>query len=53
MNQPQVQLPQQDKIRQILRLAGPTILVLGIVLTGIGLGSFFSSLGSFELPRYF
>ena len=53
MNQPQVQLPQQDKIRQILRLAGPTILVMGMVLTGIGLGSFFSSFGSFELPRYF
>jgi hypothetical protein len=53
MNQPQVQLPQQDKIRQLLRLAGPTILVMGFVLTGIGLGSFFSSFGSFELPRYF
>lgn len=41
MNQSQVQLPQQDKIRQILRLAGPTILVMGMVLTGIGLGGFF------------
>ena len=53
MSQPQVQLPQQDKIRRVLRLAGPTILVMGFVLAGIGLGSFFASFGSFGPPRYF
>ncbi len=53
MSQPQVQLPQQDRIRRVLRIAGPTILVMGLVLTGIGLGSFFASFGSFGPPRYF
>ena len=53
MSQPQVQLPQQDKIRQALGIVGPTILVMGFVLTGIGLGSFFASFGSFGPSRFF
>jgi hypothetical protein len=36
-----------------LRILGPAILLAGLVLTLVGVGSFFSSFGTFESPRYF
>jgi len=41
------------KIRGLLRLSGLLVAVLGVVLTAIGLISFFSSFGTFQPPRYF
>ncbi len=41
------------KVRAILRLLGPLVVVLGVVLTAIGLISFFSAFGTFQPPRYF
>jgi hypothetical protein len=45
--------PQHDDIRALLRLVGPLIVLLGLVFTLIGVGSFFSSFGTFQPPRYF
>jgi hypothetical protein len=45
--------PGHMQVRRVLRLAGPIVLGLGVVLMMVGLGSFFSSFGSFESPRYF
>lgn len=40
-------------IRTALRVIGPFVLITGLLFTVIGLGSFFSSFGTFEPPRYF
>lgn len=45
--------PEHENKRRIVRAVGPIVLVTGLVFTVIGLGSFFSALGSFEQPRYF
>jgi ribosomal protein L40E len=45
--------PHHQETQALLRLIGPIVLGLGVVLTAIGLISFFSSLGTFEPPRYF
>jgi hypothetical protein len=45
--------PNQNEVRNVLRAVGPTIAVAGLVFTAIGIGSFFSSFGSFQPPRYF
>lgn len=42
-----------NETRQLLRVVGPVLLGLGGLLTLIGLGSFFSSFGSFQMPQYF
>jgi Double zinc ribbon len=42
-----------DKVQALLRLVGPLMAVLGVVLTAIGLISFFSAFGTFQPPRYF
>ncbi len=53
MNEDKLQTPQQGGIRRTLRRAGLAILAVGGVLTLIGVGSFFSSFGSFGPPRFF
>jgi hypothetical protein len=53
MNDDQLKSPQQSTIRTTLRTGGLIILAIGGLLVLIGLGSFFSSFGSFEPPRYF
>ena len=53
MNEEQWQTSQQSGIRRTLRRAGLVILALGGLLTVIGFGSFFASLGSFGSPRFF
>ncbi|HEV3386839.1 MAG TPA: zinc ribbon domain-containing protein [Gemmata sp.] len=50
---PQLIDPQHDQTRDILRVVGPTVVVVGVIFTVIGVGSFFSSFGTFEPPRYF
>lgn len=45
--------PSHDTVRTFLRIAGPLFAITGLVLTGVGVGSFFASFGSFEPPRYF
>jgi hypothetical protein len=39
--------------RSILKSIGPAIAAIGVLLTVVGLISFFSSFGGFEPPRYF
>ena len=45
--------PMHSTTRGVLRTLGPTIAILGLLLTVIGFGSFFTSFGTFEPPRYF
>jgi hypothetical protein len=45
--------PKHREIRQVLRIAGPLVAGLGLLLIAIGFGSFFLSFGSFEPPRFF
>ena len=59
MNEDKLRLPQHSMIRTVLRIGGPTILVVGFLFAIVGFGSFFSSFASFgssgphEFPRYF
>jgi len=43
----------QRSTREVLRIVGPGILLVGLIFTVIGFGSFFASFGSFEPPSYF
>lgn len=45
--------PKHVQTRSFLRLIGPLILLTGIVLTLIGMASFFMAFGSFSPPRFF
>lgn len=45
--------PRHNQRRDALRIIGPAIVLVGIIFAVIGFGSFFSSFGSFEPPRYF
>ena len=45
--------PHHNSARAVFRFLGPGIALVGLVFTIVGLGSFFSSLGTFEPPRYF
>jgi hypothetical protein len=50
--EPQID-PRHTSTKQVLRIVGPVLAGLGLLFTIIGFGSFFSSFGSFEPPRYF
>ncbi len=45
--------PGRSSSRQFLRMLGPTIAGLGLLLTIIGFGNFLWAFGSHEMPRYF
>jgi hypothetical protein len=45
--------PEHFDIRDALRVIGPLVVGVGLIFTIIGMGSFFSSFGGFEPPRYF
>jgi hypothetical protein len=45
--------PRHKETRALLRVAGPGVVLVGLIFTIIGMGSFFSSFGSFQPPRYF
>jgi hypothetical protein len=53
MNENQLKSPQHNTIRTMLRVGGPVVAGLGLIFTIVGFGSFFSSFGSFDPPRYF
>lgn len=43
----------QATLRTVLRVGGPILLVIGLVLTFAALSDFFASFGSFQQPRSF
>lgn len=45
--------PKHSVSRLVLRMLGPSIAGVGLLLTVIGFGNLVSSFGSFEPPRYF
>jgi hypothetical protein len=45
--------PQHDDVRSLLRVLGPAIAAVGLIFMVIGFGSFFASFGSFGPPRLF
>ena len=45
--------PRHEDVRAVLRLVGPAVALVGLLFTVVGIGSFFSSFGTFEPPRYF
>ena len=45
--------PGHTQVRKVLRLVGPVTLGVGVLFMIVGIGSFFSSFGSFGPPRYF
>jgi hypothetical protein len=51
-NRPEEQRAHQNQ-RAALRVVGPFVLGLGLLLAAVGIGSFFASFGTFEPPRYF
>ena len=53
MNEEEKIDPRHSSTRNVLRILGPAIAGMGLLLTLIGVGSFFAAFGSFEMPRYF
>lgn len=53
MNEERLQSAQHAMIRSVLRIGGPIVIVVALAFMGVGIGSFFSSFGTFEPPRYF
>src|SRR5437868_3667611 len=53
MNENQLKSPHHNAIRMVLQVGGPLLGIVGLIFTIVGLVSFFSSIGSFEPPRYF
>ena len=45
--------PGHTNVRNVLRIVGPLAVAVGGIFVLVGMGSFFSALGSFEPPRYF
>ena len=45
--------PHHQRTQGALRLFGPALVVIGVILMAIGLISFFSSFGTFQPPRFF
>jgi hypothetical protein len=45
--------PRHSVTRAVLGILGPTLAGVGLLFAVIGFGSFFSSFGTFEPPRYF
>jgi len=45
--------PGHQSIRSFLRVLGPVVVLVGLVLIAIGLVSFFSAFGTMQPPRYF
>ncbi len=50
---PKLESNSHKEIRGLMRVVGPVVVGVGGLLTLVGMGSFFSSFGSFEPPRYF
>jgi hypothetical protein len=48
-----LQSPKHASVKSFLRIAGPLLVLVGLLFTVIGMVSFFSSFGSFQSPHYF
>lgn len=48
-----LQTPKHRAIRSFLRVAGPVVLLVGLIFFGVGLISFFSAMGGNGEPRLF
>ena len=46
-------LPNQSGLRSFLRIGGPILLGVGLLLTIVAFADFFASMGSFQPPRNF
>jgi hypothetical protein len=53
MNQTQLELPHQDRVRTVLRRGGLSLVAIGVFLTMVGVSSFFMAFGGSEFPRFF
>jgi hypothetical protein len=53
MDENKLQSAQHARIRHILRVGGAAIAGVGLLFTVIGFGSFITSFGGSEFPRYF
>ena len=53
MNERQLQLPQQMRVRRVLRIGGVIIAGIGLLFLLVGMVNFFMSFGTFEPPRFF
>ena len=53
MNESQLQLPRQTRVRTILRRGGLSLVALGLLLTIVGVSSFFLAFGGSGPPRFF
>jgi zinc-ribbon domain len=53
MNEEEKIDPRHSTTRAVLRVAGPVLAGIGLLLIVIGMASFFSSFGTFGPPRYF
>jgi hypothetical protein len=53
MNENDLKSPHHDAVRGVLRIGGPIVALTGLIFTIVGIGSFFASFGTFEMPRYF
>jgi Double zinc ribbon len=53
MTRPDPSLRQQSGVRSFLRIGGPIILGIGLLLTIAGMASFFAAFGSFGMPQNF
>jgi uncharacterized membrane protein len=49
----QVESPKHNAVRNFLRIVGPTVAVIGLIFTVVGMARFFSAFGSFQPPRLF
>jgi Double zinc ribbon len=53
MTRPDPSLRGQRSVRTFLRVGGPILLAIGLLLTIAGMVSFFSAFGSFDMPSNF
>lgn len=53
MQEDPLKLSQHQTIRNVLRVAGPVCLLIGILFLATGMFSFFSAFGTGTFPRYF
>jgi hypothetical protein len=53
MNEIKLQSPQHSNARTVLRVVGPVIAAVGLLLMIVGFASLFASFGRFEPPRFF
>src|SRR5262245_23998574 len=48
-----VNSPDHLAARAMLRMIGPGVALIGLVLVVVGVASFFAAFGTFEMPKYF